>query len=245
MSSDLAMRIERLKVRVDDLEVIAGLDLEILPGEIHAIMGPNGSGKSTLAHALMGRPGYEVIDGRIIVDGIDLVGMSPWERARAGLFLTLQNPIEVPGVSLESVIGERLEHEGRDITDLRKILIEEGNRIGFDEQFLDRGINVGQSGGEKKRNEILQLGVSRPRYAIFDEIDSGLDVDGLVLVANRIRDLVKEDSLAVLAVTHFSRFLDLLKPNYVHVLIDGKIQRSGGPELAGDLESEGYKGFVD
>ena len=230
------LRVEGLCARVGTVEILNGIDLEIRPGEVHAVMGPNGSGKSTLAHVLMGRPGYQVTGGQVTLDGVDLLGLEPWERAQAGLFLALQQPTEVPGVSLVAVATEAARAAGRTIDTVPAVLAEP--------RFLDRSLNVDLSGGEKKRNEILQLSVLAPRYAVLDEIDSGLDIDALALVAARVKEATDQDDLGVLAITHFSRLLDVLKPDRVHVLGDGRIRVSGGPELVVRLEAEGYRDLV-
>ena len=238
------LRVEGLCARVGTVEILNGIDLEIRPGEVHAVMGPNGSGKSTLAHVLMGRPGYQVTGGQVTLDGVDLLGLEPWERAQAGLFLALQQPTEVPGVSLVAVATEAARAAGRTIDTVPAVLAAEAQRIGIEPRFLDRSLNVDLSGGEKKRNEILQLSVLAPRYAVLDEIDSGLDIDALALVAARIKDATDQDDLGVLAITHFSRLLDVLKPDRVYVLGDGRIRVSGGPELVVRLEAEGYRDLV-
>jgi len=241
---DRVLRIEGLRAGVGGIDILHGIDLEIRPGEVHAMMGPNGSGKSTLAHVLMGRHGYEVTGGSVTLDGVDLLSLPTWERARAGLFLALQHPTEVPGVSLESVVAEAARADGRSTDGTYEILVAEAARIGFDERFLDRALNVDLSGGEKKRNEALMLGSLRRRYAVLDEIDSGLDVDALAAVARRIQEATEEDGLGVLAITHFGRFLEVLGPDRVHVLARGRIQAVGGPELAERLEAEGYAGVL-
>ncbi len=227
-------------------EILKGVDLEVSSGQVHALMGPNGSGKSTLSHVLMGRPGYQVSAGSVTLDGVELLGMPTWERARAGLFLALQYPIEVPGVSLGEALTEALRAAGRgdDAERVAEAAKAEADRIGFDQRFLARPLNVDLSGGEKKRNEILQLGVLRPRIAILDEIDSGLDVDALRAVARRVEAATSELGLGVLAITHYSRLLGELRPDVVHVMSDGRIARTGGPELAEELESTGYAGYV-
>ena len=234
------LRIEGLTASVGGIDILHGIDLEIRPGEVHAIMGPNGSGKSTLAHVLMGRHGYEVTGGSVTLDGVDLLALPTWERARAGLFLALQPPTEVPGVSLESVVAEAARADGRSTEGIYELLVTEAARIGFDERFLARALNVDLSGGEKKRNETLMLSSLKRRYAVLDEIDSGLDVDALAAVARRIQAATEEDGLGVLAITHFGRFLEVLEPDRVHVLARGRIQVVGGPELAERLEAEGY-----
>jgi len=238
------LRIEGLTASVGGIDILHGIDLEVRPGEVHAVMGPNGSGKSTLAHVLMGRSGYEVTGGSATLDGVDLLSLPTWERARAGLFLALQHPTEVPGVSLESVVAEAARADGRITDGTYEDLVAEAARIGFDERFLARALNVDLSGGEKKRNETLMLGSLRRRYAVLDEIDSGLDVDALAAVARRIQEATEEDGLGVLAITHFGRFLEVLEPDRVHVLARGRIQVVGGPELAERLEAEGYTGVL-
>ena len=238
------LRIEGLMARVGDTDILHGIDLEVRPGEVHAVMGPNGSGKSTLSHVLMGRPGYEVTGGSVTLDGVDLLALPTWQRARAGLFLALQHPTEVPGVSLESVVAEATRTDGRTVEGIHDLLVTEASRIGFDERFVSRPMNVDLSGGEKKRNEMLMLGVLQPRYAVLDEIDSGLDVDALAAVSRRVQEATEEDGLGVLAITHFSRLLEVLEPDRVHVLAAGRIQAVGGPEMAERLESEGYAGVL-
>jgi Fe-S cluster assembly ATP-binding protein len=239
--SELVIR--DLHAGVSGREILRGLDLVVRSGEVHAVMGPNGSGKSTLSHVLMGKPGYEVTRGTVTLDGVDLLDLPTWKRAQAGLFLAMQYPIEVPGVALTAVLEESLVAAGRPTAGLRDALAEESDRIGFDRRFLDRPLNVDLSGGEKKRNETLQLGVLRPRIAVLDEIDSGLDIDALRAVSRRIEQETNENGLGVLAITHYSRLLHELRPDRVHVLIRGRIERSGGPELAMQLESTGYADF--
>ena len=228
-------------------EVVRGVDLDVASGEVHVVMGPNGSGKSTLAHALMGRPGTTVTSGSIRIDGTELVGLPSWRRARAGLFLALQQPIEVPGVLVEAAMQEALAGtsgtsgagdggSGR----VAECLVEEAAAIGFDERFLRRPLNVDLSGGERKRNEVIQLCTIRPKFAILDEIDSGLDVDAVRAVSRRIERATSEWGLGVVAVTHFRRLLRELRADRVHVLVDGRIVSSGGPELAEELERTGY-----
>ena len=209
-------------------------------------MGPNGSGKSTLAHVLMGRPGYEVLGGSVTLDGIDLLSLPTWQRARAGLFLAMQHPIEVPGVSLtESLTAARpVGPDRRRRSDVAGRLRAEARRIGFDERFLDRALNVDLSGGERKRNETLQLGVLRPRFAVLDEIDSGLDVDALADVGRRVQEATTEWGLGVLAITHFRRLLDVLHPDVVHVLSAGRVVATGGAELAEDVDRTGYAAYA-
>ncbi len=244
MKSERVLRIEGLCVKVGDAHILGGIDLEVRPGEVHAVMGPNGSGKSTLAHVLMGRHGYEVTAGTVTLDGTSLLELAPWKRAQSGLFLALQHPTEVPGVSLEAMLAEAAAAGGRDQVGIRESLLVEARRIGLDARLLDRPVNVDLSGGEKKRNEALQMSVIRPLYAVLDEIDSGLDVDALVAVAQRVKDATDEIGLGVLVITHFSRLLEVLEPDWVHVLSNGRIRASGGRELAERLEVEGYGGVL-
>ena len=233
-----------LRASVEGRDILRGLDLTVRSGEVHAVMGPNGSGKSTLSHVLMGKPGYTVTGGTVTLDGVDLLALPTWKRAQAGLFLAMQYPIEVPGVSLLEVLQESLVAAGRSTAGLTDELKAEAGRIGFDERFLIRPLNVDLSGGEKKRNETLQMGVLHPKIAVLDEIDSGLDVDALRAVSRRIEAATNEEQLGVLAITHYTRLLHELRPDHVHVLVRGQIQRSGGPELAEQLEETGYAAFT-
>ena len=237
------LKITGLKAGIPGRVILDGVDLELAGGQVHAVMGPNGSGKSTLSHVLMGRPGYEVLDGSVTLDGVELLGLSPFERAQAGLFLALQYPIEVPGVSLEEALAEAMAAAGRDRQEAGALMRSEAVRIGFDERFLTRPMNVDLSGGEKKRNETLQLGVLRPHFAVLDEIDSGLDVDALGDVSRRVEAATAEWGLGVLAITHYARLLSVLRPDVVHVLAGGRIVDTGGPELALELERTGYEGY--
>jgi Fe-S cluster assembly ATP-binding protein len=240
------LRIEGLRVGIPGREILRGVDLIVRSGEVHAVMGPNGSGKSTLAHVIMGRPGYEVLGGSITLDGVDLLALPTWERARAGLFIGMQHPIEVPGVSLATslVAARATAGNGSGGDDIEARLRDEAARIGFDERFLDRPLNVDLSGGERKRNETLQLGVLRPRFAILDEIDSGLDVDALAAVARRVEEATEEWGLGVLAITHFRRLLNVLRADVVHVLSNGQIVANGGPELAEEVDRTGYAAYL-
>jgi Fe-S cluster assembly ATP-binding protein len=239
--------IEDLRAGLPGREILKGVSLTVKSGEVHAVMGPNGSGKSTLAHVLMGRPGYEVLGGSVTLDGLDLLALPTWERARAGLFLAMQNPIEVPGVSLATSLAAARREVGTDGSrgdgDVPQRLAEEARRIGFDERFLSRPLNVDLSGGERKRNETIQLGVLRPRFAVLDEIDSGLDVDALAAVGRRVKEGTVEWGLGVLAITHFRRLLDVLRPDVVHVLSDGKVVATGGTELAETVDATGYAAY--
>ena len=239
------LTIEGLRVAVRGREILRGIDLSVSSGEVHAVMGPNGSGKSTLAHVLMGRPGYEVLAGRVDLDGADLLDLPAWRRAQAGLFLAMQYPTEVTGVSLEDTLCEAFRARDEDPARVPELVRAEAASIGFDERFLTRALNVDLSGGEKKRNEAVQLGVLRPRIAVLDEIDSGLDIDALRAVSRRIEDATRDFDLGVLAITHYARLLRELKSDAVHVLRSGRIVRSGGPELADDLERTGYSEYED
>jgi len=237
------LRVSGLHVEAGGVEILHGIDLEVAPGEVHVVMGPNGSGKSTLAHALMGRPGTTVTAGSISIGATELSAMPSWQRARAGLFLALQQPIEVPGVRLEDVLADALATTGGDPGGVREALATEADAIGFDRRFLSRPMNVDLSGGERKRNEILQLGVLRPRFAVLDEIDSGLDVDALRAVSRRVERATAEWGLGVLAVTHFRRLLKELAADRVHVMVAGRIVAQGGPELAEELDTSGYGAY--
>ena len=237
--------IKDLRAGVFGREILQGVDLTVRSGEVHAVMGPNGSGKSTLSHVVMGRPGYEVTGGSVTLDGVELLDLPTWKRAQAGLFLAMQYPTEVPGVSLFDALEEALAAQGRDRSEARELALVEAGRIGFDERFLSRPLNVDLSGGERKRNETLQLSVLRPRIAILDELDSGLDLDALRAVSQRIEQATSEINLGVLAITHYTRLLLELKPDVVHVLSKGRIVDTGGPELADQLEVTGYAPYLD
>jgi Fe-S cluster assembly ATP-binding protein len=238
------LKIESLHATVAGSEILRGIDLTISSGEVHAVMGPNGAGKSTLSAVIMGRPGYEVTRGSVTLDGVDVLAMPAWQRAVAGLHLVMQYPTEVPGVLLDDMLREALASRGRDSSDLGEVLLAEAERINFDERMLHRPLNVDLSGGEKKRNETLQLAVLRPKIAILDELDSGLDIDALRDCSRRVEDLSNEGDLGVLAITHYSRLLNELKPDRVHILVKGRIVKSGGPELADVLDTDGYAAFV-
>jgi Fe-S cluster assembly ATP-binding protein len=239
------LSIRGLQAAIPGRDILKGIDLEVRSGEVHAVMGPNGSGKSTLSHVLAGKPGYEVTGGVVELDGENLLGLPAWERAQRGLFLAMQYPIEVPGVSLTDALTESFRAAGRDVEQVPALLVAEAARIGFDARFIDRPINVDLSGGERKRNETMQLGVLNPKFAILDELDSGLDVDALRDVARRIEAATHEADLGVLAITHYSRLLTELRPDVVHVLAGGRIVATGGPELAQELEETGYAGYAD
>jgi Fe-S cluster assembly ATP-binding protein len=241
--SDQGLVIAGLQAGITGKQILNGIDLRVGPGEIHAVMGPNGAGKSTLAGVLMGRPGYTVTAGSIHLDGRDLGSLPTWERAAAGLFLVMQYPIEVPGVSLQSALGAAMAAKGASTDNLDDRVRAEADRIEFAHTFLDRSLNVDLSGGEKKRNETLQLALLQPKYAVLDEIDSGLDVDALRICARRIAERAKETGMGVLAITHYHRLLDDLQPDVVHVLARGRIAASGGPDLARELERDGYAAY--
>jgi Fe-S cluster assembly ATP-binding protein len=233
------LKIEGLRVEVAGKEVVKGFNLTMHSGEVHAIMGPNGSGKSTLAHALTGHPGYRVLDGSATIDGVELLTLSPTERARAGLMLAMQQPFELPGVRPFDL----LEAAGAEPATLRARLLEEARRVDLRPELLERFVNVDLSGGERKRAEMVQLGELQPKFALLDEIDSGLDVDALDAVAKRLRAATTEWNCGVLAITHFRRLLIELPPDVIHVMSDGRIVATGGPELAETLERDGYEGF--
>jgi Fe-S cluster assembly ATP-binding protein len=240
------LKINNLHVAVGDNKVLNGLDLEIPTGEVHAIMGPNGSGKSTLAHVLAGRPGYEVTAGSVTFDGRDLLALEPEERAHEGVFLGFQYPVEIPGVNnvylLKAALNAARKHRGLpevDAFEFLSLVREKMQLMRMDESFLSRGVNEGFSGGEKKRNEILQMLVLEPRLAVLDETDSGLDIDALKVVANGVNTL-RSPERSVVLVTHYQRLLDYVVPDHVHVLVRGKIARSGDRTLALDLEKRGY-----
>lgn len=237
MSSTLV--IEGLRVQVAGKEVLKGFDLAMNSGEVHVIMGPNGSGKSTLAHALSGRPGYTVLDGSARVDGVELLELSPTERARHGLFLAMQHPLEVPGVRPIDLLVAA----GADATNLRARMSDEAERVELRSDVLDRFVNVDLSGGERKRAEMVQLGILRPKFAMLDEIDSGLDVDALGAVARRLSAATTEWDCGVLAITHFRRLLQELTPTVIHVMSEGRVVATGGPELSEILERDGYEPF--
>jgi Fe-S cluster assembly ATP-binding protein len=239
------LRVSGLRAGVEGKEILRGVDLEVSSGQVHAVMGPNGSGKSTLAHVIMGGPGYEVYEGSVTLDGVELLGLPTWERAQAGLFLAMQYPTEVPGVSLNDAMAAALAPKGRTPLEVAELVTAEAVRIGMTPALLARPLNVDLSGGEKKRNETLQLAVLAPKVAVLDEIDSGLDVDALKAVSRRVELITNEVGLGVLVITHYSRLLRELRPDVISVLRKGRIVASGGPELAEELESTGYAGYED
>jgi len=241
------LEITNLHATVADKPILKGLSLTINAGEIHAIMGPNGAGKSTLGYTLGGRPGYEVTDGSVTFDGADLLEMAPHERAAAGLFLGFQYPVEIPGVSSLQFLREALNSQRRargeaplSGGEFLKLARAQASALEMDAEMLKRPVNVGFSGGEKKRGEMVQMGILAPKLAVLDETDSGLDIDALRIVGDGINRIMRAPDKAVLLITHYQRLLDYVRPDYVHVLADGRIVRSGGPELAHELEREGY-----
>jgi len=238
------LRIEGLRASVGRHEILRGVDLELRSGEVHALMGPNGSGKSTLAHALMGGADYDVTAGSVSIDGDELLGLPTWQRAQRGLFLAMQYPVEVPGVPLEAVVGAAVDARGEARDGLHERVLTEAGTIGVRDELLSRGVNTEFSGGEKKRAETVQLAVLEPKFAVLDEIDSGLDVDALRDVARRVYALAREREIGVLAITHYARLLAELRPDRVHVFLAGRIVKSGGPELADELERTGYEGIA-
>lgn len=238
------LEIRDLQVKVGDTQIINGITLTIRSGEVHAIMGPNGAGKSTLSAAIMGKPGYEITGGSVTLDGADVLKMATWERAVAGLHLVMQYPTEVPGVRLSEVLAEALDARNANIDNLNARITAEAQRINFDQELVNRAVNVDFSGGEKKRNETLQLAMLNPKIAILDELDSGLDIDALRDCAKRVEDATRENNLGVLVITHYSRLFEELKPDFVHILAKGRIVKSGGPELADELERDGYAAYA-
>ena len=244
MAEGSKLVIEDLHVSVEGNEIIKGLSLEVKTGEVHAIMGPNGSGKSTLAYTLMGHPRYDVTEGSVTLDGEDLLDMEPDERARAGLFLAFQYPTEIEGVTVANFLRTAINARrgpGNEISvsEIAKQLREKMELLDMDPSFAQRYLNDGFSGGEKKRNEILQMAMLEPTFAIMDETDSGLDIDALQIVSNGVNQL-KGPHMGVIVITHYQRILRYLEPDFVHVLVDGRIVRSGGKELAEELEEKGY-----
>jgi Fe-S cluster assembly ATP-binding protein len=244
------LQIKSLTATVDGKVILHGIDLTVPTGEVHAIMGPNGSGKSTLAYVLAGRDGYEVTGGSATLDGQDLLAMEPQERAAAGMFLAFQYPVELPGVGnanfLRTALNALRRSRGEaelDAVQFLKLARAETRRLAMPDDMLKRNVNVGFSGGEKKRNEVLQMAILRPRLAILDETDSGLDIDALKIVADGVNAL-RGPAFSAVVITHYQRLLDHIVPDRVHVLAGGRILRSGGPELARELEAAGYAGMV-
>ncbi len=248
------LELKNLHVALEDgTEIIRGVDLRVSQNEVHAVMGPNGSGKSTLAYALMGHPAYEITEGEVLFDGENLLEMQPDERAQRGLFLAFQYPHAVPGVTVTSFLRSAInairkaraggEEDPVAIPQFRKELLEQMDRLKVSRELASRYLNDGFSGGEKKRVEILQMAMLKPRIAILDETDSGLDIDALRIVAGGVKELVSPD-MGALLITHYQRILNYIKPDFVHVLVDGRIVEEGGPELAHKLEAEGYEAFA-
>jgi Fe-S cluster assembly ATP-binding protein len=240
------LTIKNLHARVEEKEILKGINLQVNAGEIHAIMGPNGSGKSTLASVLAGREGYEVTEGEVLFEGKDLLEQAPEERAREGIFLAFQYPVEIPGVSvvnfMKTAINELRKHRGEEpmkAPDFLKMMKEKAALVEIEPQMLSRYLNTGFSGGEKKRNEIFQLAMMDPKLSILDETDSGLDIDALKIVAEGVNK-IKSEKNAFVVITHYQRLLDYIVPDHVHVMYDGKIVKSGGKELALQLEEQGY-----
>jgi len=250
MSKQPILEIKNLTAGVENKQILKGIDLTLYPGEVHAVMGPNGSGKSTLAAILAGRQGYDVQAGQVLFDGQDLLDLDPEERAREGLFLAFQYPIEIPGVNstyfLKSALNEVRKHKGQPELDAMEFLALVKTKmklLELNEDLLRRSVNEGFSGGEKKRNEIFQMAVLEPRLAILDETDSGLDIDALKIVANGVNKL-KRPNTAQLVITHYQRLLNYIVPDFVHVLYDGRIVRTGDKQLALDLEEKGYDWII-
>ncbi|GAA0732889.1 Fe-S cluster assembly ATPase SufC [Sphingomonas japonica] len=241
------LKIENLHAEIDGKPILKGLTLTVNAGEVHAIMGPNGAGKSTLGYVLGGRDAYEVTEGSVTFDGDDLLEMEPHERAAAGLFLGFQYPVEIPGISNVQFLREALNAQRKargeaplSGGDFLKLARSQADALGMDQEMLKRPVNVGFSGGEKKRNEMVQMGIIDPRLAILDETDSGLDIDALRIVGDGINRILRKPDKAVILITHYQRLLEYVQPDFVHVLADGRITRTGGPDLAVELEREGY-----
>ena len=240
------LKIENLYTSVEDKEILKGINLEVKAGEVHAIMGPNGSGKSTMASVIAGSESYEMTQGTIALDGVDLTELAPEERAHLGVFLSFQYPVEIPGVSvtnfIKTAINETRKAKGLDdmpAKEMLKMIREKSELLAIDRKFLSRSLNEGFSGGEKKRNEIFQMAMLEPKLAILDETDSGLDIDALRIVANGVNKLKSKEN-SVIVITHYQRLLEYIKPDFVHVLFDGKIVKTGDASLALELEEKGY-----
>jgi Fe-S cluster assembly ATP-binding protein len=238
------LEIRDLRVKIEDKEILKGVNLDVAQGEIHALMGPNGSGKSTLAYALMGHPKYEITGGEVLLDGVNVVEMEADERAKKGLFLAFQYPSEIPGVTVMNFLRTALkarQNGGKDlsISEFRKLLQKKMSLLKMEESFLSRYLNEGFSGGEKKRMEILQLTVLQPKIAVLDETDSGLDIDALRTVSDGVNSMAGPD-FGALVITHYQRLLNYIKPHFVHVMLNGQIVVNGGPEFALELEAKGY-----
>ncbi len=242
------LQITDLSASVAGKQILHGVNLTVSSGEVHVVMGPNGAGKSTLSAVVMGKPGYDVLSGTVTLDGVDMLALPAWQRAQAGLHLVMQYPSEVPGVSLDHVMEQALIARGRSTDGLDALLEAEAARIGFAPELLHRALNVDLSGGEKKRNETLQLAVLQPRIAILDELDSGLDIDALRDCARRVEALTNdgpaEQRLGALVITHYNRLLEALRADAIHILVKGRIVATGGPELADQLEIDGYAAYA-
>ena len=244
------LQIKNLHATIDGKEILKGLTMEIPSGEVHAIMGPNGSGKSTLSYVIAGREGYEVTGGEILLDGKNILDVAPEERAAAGLFLAFQYPVEIPGVAMtmfmKTAINGIRKQRGQpeiDALEFLKLMKKKQAELGMSDEMMKRAVNVGFSGGEKKRNEVLQMAMLEPTFAVLDETDSGLDIDALKVVADGVNKL-RSDKRSFLVITHYQRLLDYIKPDVVHVMSAGKIVKTGGPELAHELEKTGYAGYT-
>lgn len=239
----MSLHITDLHIQIEDTPIVRGVNLEIKPGEVHAIMGPNGSGKSTLANTLMGHPKYQITEGSIVIDGVDVTALGPEERAKAGLFLSMQYPPEIPGVTIQNFLRTAYNalHPDKQVNpiEFQKVLKSKMSELKIDPEFARRHLNVGFSGGEKKRAEILQLALLDPTYALLDETDSGLDVDALRIVSEGINHF-KNEKKGVLLITHYNRILQYVQPDFVHIMRNGVIERTGGPELALEVEEKGY-----
>ena len=245
------LQIRNLHAAIADKEILKGINLEVKKGEIHAIMGPNGSGKSTLSSVLVGNPNYEVAEGSVLFEGQDLLELEPEERAHLGLFMSFQYPVEIPGVSMvnfmRAALNEKRKAQGLDpipAAEFLKLMKQKRELVELDNKLASRSVNEGFSGGEKKRNEIFQMAMLEPKLAILDETDSGLDIDALRIVAKGVNELRSPEN-ATIVITHYQRLLDYIRPDYVHVLYKGRIVRSGGPELALELEQKGYDWIKD
>lgn len=244
------IKIENLHVEIDGKKILKGLDLEIEAGKVHAIMGPNGAGKSTLSYVLSGRDGYDVTEGSITLNGENIVGMAPEDRAAKGLFLAFQYPVEIPGVQMTTFLKTALNSirkaRGQDELDaigFLKLMKSKCRDLSISDEMMKRAVNAGFSGGEKKRNEVLQMAILEPQFAVLDETDSGLDIDALKIVADGV-NAMRDAQRSFLVITHYQRLLDYIKPDVVHVLADGRIVKTGGPELALELEESGYAGIL-
>lgn len=253
MSDSSILKVSGLHAKVagEDINILKGVNLELRAGEIHAIMGPNGSGKSTLAKVIAGHPGYEVTAGDVVFRGEDILELEPDERSQEGVFLAFQYPVEIPGVSIANFLRTALEarlqgDDELDLFDFQDLMLEKMELLEMDPVFAERSVNAGFSGGEKKRNEILQMAVLQPKLALMDETDSGLDIDALKIVSNGVNTLKKEHpEMTVLLITHYQRLLNYIQPDVVHVMVDGRIVQSGGPEVALHLEDQGYADWKD